>query len=158
MPPWLQWTLIIAGLAVIGLLLAFIRRQLKLLGDDRRRRQKTEALQRQRREHMIESIRVIALAVEEDQIETSEACLRLKGLLDHVAPELLERAPFQIFLEVHEKLKHMPTHRARRQADPELLATMDEERFAVEARHAEAILEAARAIRHFPFPESAPLR
>ncbi|MGB1479732.1 MAG: DUF2489 domain-containing protein, partial [Marinobacter salsuginis] len=100
MPQWLQWSLIIAGLVAIILLLVFIRRQIGLLSENRKRQAKAEEFQTNRRKDMIRSIRVIAMAVEEDQIEYSEACLRLKGLLDHIAPELLDQAPFRIFQEV----------------------------------------------------------
>ncbi|QSP95939.1 DUF2489 domain-containing protein [Marinobacter salinisoli] len=151
MPQWLQWALIIAGLAAIVVLLTFIRRQLAGLGEQRKRQQKAEAFQTQRRADMIESIRVIALAVEADQIEYSEACLRLKGLLDHVEPALLDQPPYDIFQLVHEKLEHMPTHRARKTADKKLVAKMDKERFSVEKEHAEAIRQAAGAIRQHTF-------
>src|SRR5690554_6200814 len=93
MPHWLQWSLIIAGTIAIFVLLGFIRRQMVTLAENRRRQQKAEAFQAKRRKDMVDSIRVIAMAVEEDQIEYSEACLRMKGLLDHVAPELMEQSP-----------------------------------------------------------------
>ena len=109
MPEWLQWSLIIAGLVAITLLLVFIRRQIGLLSENRKRQAKAEEFQTNRRKYMIRSIRVIAMAVEEDQIEYSEACLRLKGLLDHIAPELLDQAPFRIFQEVHDQLQHRNT-------------------------------------------------
>ena len=80
MPPWLQWTLIIAGLLAIALLVAFIGRQSRALQDSRRRQEKAESFQKERRDSMIESIRVLAMAVEENQVEYSEACLRIKGL------------------------------------------------------------------------------
>ena len=108
MPPWLQWTLIIAGLLAIALLVAFIGRQSRALQDSRRRQEKAESFQKERRDSMIESIRVLAMAVEENQVEYSEACLRIKGLLDHVAPELLDQSPFRVFQEVHEQIQHMP--------------------------------------------------
>lgn len=82
MPQWLQWSLIIAGLIAIVLLAVFIRRQMGLLSENRKRQAKAEAFQTNRRQDMIRSVHVIAMAVEEDQIEYSEACLRLKGLLD----------------------------------------------------------------------------
>ena len=151
MPPWLQWTLIIAGLLAVALLVAFISRQFRALQDDRKRQQKAESFRRERRDSMIESIRVLAMAVEEDQIEYSEACLRIKGLLDHVAPELLEQSPFRVFQEVHDQIQHMPTHRARQETDARFVDKMDRERLAVEEEHADAIRRAATAIRHHPF-------
>lgn len=151
MPEWLQWTLIIAGLLAIALLVAFILRQSRLLQEERKRQAKTETFQTERRRSMVESIRVLAMAVEEDQVEYSEACLRIKGLLDHVAPELLEKSPFRIFQEVHDRLQHMPTHRARQETEGRFVEKMDRERLAVEKEHADAIRRAATAIRHHPF-------
>jgi len=151
MPLWLQWTLIIAGLFAIACLLWFIRKQAKVLSEGRRRQQKSQEFQAKRREDMIGSIRVIAMAVEEDQIEYSEACLRIKGLLDHVAPHLLEKAPFRIFQTVHEKLEHMPTHRARQATETRFVEKMDKERFEVEKAYADDIRRAATAIRHHQF-------
>ncbi|MFO7994122.1 MAG: DUF2489 domain-containing protein [Marinobacter sp.] len=151
MPLWLQWTLIITGLLAIALLVAFIIRQSRTLQDGKKRQAKTEAFQKERRENMVESIRVLAMAVEEDQVEYSEACLRIKGLLDHVSPELLEQSPFRVFQEVHDLIQHMPTHRARQETDGRFVEKMDRERLAVEEEHADAIRRAATAIRHHSF-------
>ncbi|AOY88975.1 hypothetical protein BKP64_12820 [Marinobacter salinus] len=151
MPQWLQWTLITIGVLAIASLLVFIRRQARIIADSRRRSEKADAFQQQRRQDMIDSIRVIAMAVEADQVEYSEACLRIKGLLDHVAPELLERSPFRVFLVVHEKLQHMPTHRARQATETRFVQKMDKERFEVEEIHADEIRRAATAIRHHQF-------
>ncbi|MDX1558509.1 MAG: DUF2489 domain-containing protein [Marinobacter sp.] len=151
MPQWLQWSLIIAGLVAILLLALFIRRQMQLLSENRKRQAKTEAFQTNRRKDMIRSIHVIAMAVEEDQIEYSEACLRLKGLLDHIAPELLEQSPFRVFQEVHDQLQHMPTHRARQATETKFVEKMDRERLDIEQKHSDAIRRAATAIRHHSF-------
>ncbi len=151
MPLWLQWTLIFAGLIAIAVLLAFIVRQARLLKTNRKRADKNRAFQSERRQSMVESIRVIALAVEEDQVEYSEACLRLKGLLDHVAPELLEQSPFRVFQEVYDQIQHMPTHRARQATDTRFIEKMDKERLAIEEKHADAIRRAATALRHHTF-------
>ncbi|MFL1466509.1 DUF2489 domain-containing protein [Marinobacter sp. DUT-3] len=151
MPLWLQWTLIITGLVAIALLSAFIVRQARLLKKNRKSNDKNRAFRSQRRQSMVESIQVIAQAVEEDQVEYSEACLRLKGLLDHVAPELLEQSPFRVFQEVYEQIQHMPTHRARQATDTRFIEKMDKERLAVEEKHADAIRRAATALRHHTF-------
>ena len=151
MPQWLQWSLIIAGLVAIILLAVFIRRQMQLLSENRKRQAKAEEFQTNRRKDMIRSVRVIAMAVEEDQIEYSEACLRLKGLLDHIAPELLEQSPFRVFQDVHDQLQHMPTHRARKNTDSATIREMDKERFAVEREYSDEIRRAATAIRHHRF-------
>ncbi|MEQ9545823.1 MAG: DUF2489 domain-containing protein [Marinobacter sp.] len=151
MPLWLQWTLIIAGLIAIAVLSAFIVRQARLLKTNRKRADKNRAFQSERRQSMVESIQVIAMAVEEDQVEYSEACLRLKGLLDHVAPELLAQSPFRVFQEVYDQIQHMPTHRARQATDTRFIEKMDKERRTIEEKNADAIRRAATALRHHTF-------
>lgn len=151
MPVWSQWILIVAGLVVIVLLILFISRQTKVLKRDKTTASRTKAFQDDRRASMVESIRVLAMAVEQDQIEYSEACLRIKGLLDHVAPELLKQTPYRIFQEMHENMEHMPTHQARQDTDSRFVEKMDKERYALEQQHADAIRRAATAIRHHHF-------
>lgn len=151
MPLWLQWSLIVLGLLAVALLLAVIIRHGRLLLQERRHQARAWEFQAQRRDSMIESIRILAMAVEEDQVEYSEACLRIKGLLDHVAPELLQQSPYRVFLDVHDQIQHMPTHRARQKTDRRFVQKMDQERLAVETRHADAIRRAATALRHHRF-------
>jgi len=151
MPRGLQLVFIVIALVVIGLLLAYIWRQSKALSEQRLRDKKTAEFQAKRRDEMVESIRMIAMAIEANQVEYSEGCLRLKGLLEHVEPELLEKPPFQVFQEVHDKISHMPTHRARKMTDSQTLEKMDQERLAVEQEHADDIRQAATTIRHYRF-------
>lgn len=151
MPPWLQWTLISAGLLTIVLLGLFIRHRVSLLRRHQRAQVKTQALQQERTASMIDSIRVLAMAIEQDQVEYSEACLRIKGLLDHVSPELLQQTPYRVFQDMHDALDHMPTHQSRQDTDPQFLKKMDEQRFALEKEHSDAIRRAATAIRHYNF-------
>lgn len=151
MPRGLQLTFIAIGLVIIAALLIYIWRQSRLLAEQRLQKRKTEEFQARRRDEMIESIRIIAMAVEENQVEYSEACLRFKGLLDYLAPELLQKAPFQVFQTVHDKIQHMPTHRARKNTDAGTVRKLDKERFAVERQHADEIRRAATAIRHHRF-------
>ncbi|PAV25066.1 uncharacterized protein DUF2489 [Tamilnaduibacter salinus] len=151
MPGWLQWGLILAGLAAIAFLARFITQRLRAERQQQRSDAKTRALQKERRDSMVESIRVLAMAVEQDQMEYSEACLRIKGLLDHVKPELLDETPYRIFREIHERIEHMPTHEERQQTDRHFVRKMDKERFALEQEHADAIRRAATAVRHHPF-------
>lgn len=151
MPRGLQLALIAIALVVIGALLVYIWRQSKILSKHRLQQKKTQEFQARRRDDMVESIRVVAMAVEADQVELSEACLRLKGLLEHVAPELLETPEFRVFQQVHDKISHMPTHRARKNTDSKTVREMDQHRFQVEQEHEEVVRKAAAAIRHYPF-------
>ncbi|OEY66501.1 DUF2489 domain-containing protein [Marinobacter sp. X15-166B] len=151
MPVWLQWALIIAGVAASVFLTLFIRKQSGRIRRSKTAAQKTATFTEQRRASMIESVRIIAMAIEQDQVEYSEACIRIKGLLDHLEPSLMEREPYRVFLEVSDLLQHMPTHKARQQTNPRFVRKMDKERFEIEGRHADAIRRGATALRQHSF-------
>jgi hypothetical protein len=147
MPEWLQWALIIGGVVASALLITFIVRQSRRLKADRRSREKNESFQKERHASMVESLQVLSMAVEAEQMEYSEACLRIKGLLDHVKPELLTQPPFKVFQEVHDLIQHMPTHQARQDTETRFVEKMDRERMAIEEANAGRIREAAVALR-----------
>lgn len=154
MPEWVQWILIVAGLLVIVLLGRFIWQRSRLLQEQNRQQARNQAFQDERRGQMIESVRVLAMSIEQDQVEYSEACLRIKGLLDHLAPDLLSQSPYRIFQEMHDALQHMPTHQARQDTAARFINKMDEQRFELEKKNADAIRRAATAIRYHAFPEA----
>lgn len=156
MPPWLQWLLIITGLAMIALLVVFIARQHRIIREDRARTARNQAFAAERQQSMVDSIKVLAMAIEQDQVEYSEACLRIKGLLDHVEPALLEQSPYRIFQQIHDRIQHMPTHKARQDTDRKFVEKMDQERFALEQEHADSIRRAATALRHHRFQDAPP--
>jgi len=56
-----------------------------------------------------------------------------------------------VFQTVHDKIQHMPTHRARKNTDSATIREMDKERFAVEREYSDEIRRAATAIRHHRF-------
>ena len=93
-----------------------------------------------------QSIKVIAQCMLDEQIELSEGCIRIKVLLDHVAPEFHDDPYFKVFAQVYEATRHMPTHEARKQADKKLIMRLDLERMTLEEDNEEAILSASRQL------------
>jgi len=110
-----------------------------------------DQIKKQKREEVIESIKIIALCIIEEQVELSEGCIRIKVLLDHVAPELHDQTPFTVFSEMYDATEHMPTHGARKRADKALIRKLDAERFELEKNHKDAIVEASKALRNYSF-------
>ena len=148
-----QWTLIIVGLIAIPALAWLIRRQWTQLKGAHLSQEKTAQLQKERRDKMIDSIRIIASVCEQQQVESSEACIRIKGLLDHVQPELLGTEPYVVFQVMYEKTEHMPTHEARQQTDKKTIRKLDQERFQLEEHYAPKITEAVKAIQQHDFDQ-----
>lgn len=93
-----------------------------------------------------ESIKVIAQCIIDEQVDLSEGSIRIKVLLDHIAPELHEDARFNIFSKMYTATEHMPTHEARKQADKKLIKELDKERFKLEKENKDLILEASKEL------------
>ncbi len=83
-----------------------------------------------RNARLFESIRDISLAMQQRQCPLSEGCIRLTVLLDHLVlpdhPDFPRLYP--AIHDMHERIKHMPTHDARKAFPPQVIEQMDEER------------------------------
>lgn len=145
------WAGIAIGLLAVGALISLIVKKWRIIKSAEAEKQAQEKIKQQKREELIESIKIIAICMLEEQVETSEGCIRIKVLLDHVAPELHDKAPFSIFSTMYDATEHMPTHGARKSADKALIRKLDAERFELEKTHKPAILEASKAIKDYEF-------
>ena len=148
-----QWTLILIGLAISAALLWYITKKLKTAGRQRAEQRERETRNDERRQQAVQSVRVLAMSIEQDQVSLSEGSIRIHGLLQVLAPELLERQPYTIFRVMAEATAHMPTHEQRQATDRRFVRRMDQQRLELERQHRETIREAATAIRHYPFKD-----
>ncbi len=106
---------------------------------------------KEQREYLIDSLRVIAQSLVNAEIPLTEGCIRCKVLLDNLDPQLGQSEQFIVFNEVYEKSKHIPKLEAWKKLKTreklKYIAEMDE----LEARHRQAILLAATALRGYRF-------
>ncbi|WP_241971819.1 DUF2489 domain-containing protein [Aliidiomarina taiwanensis] len=113
--------LIILGLSIYaGILFSRLHKQNKEIA----------AGEAKRLEYIHESIATIALAMQQGQCELSEGCIRLAVLLDNV-PNAEQQGFAKRFPAIHsmfEKIKHMPTHDARKTYPKKEIRKMDRER------------------------------
>lgn len=93
-----------------------------------------------------QSIKVLAQCMIDEQVELSEGCIRIKVLLDHIAPEFHDDPYFKIFAQIYDATRHMPTHEARKATDKKTIMKLDLERLKLEAEHKEEILSASRQL------------
>ena len=149
-----QWLLIIIGLAVSAGLVVYIRSRARTLKNRKHERQQQDARRGSRRQDAVQSVRVLAMTIEQDQVVLTEACIRIHGLLQVIAPDLLEQKPYSIFRLMAEETAHMPTHEARNETDKRFVRRMDQQRLNLEDKHREENREAASAIRQYPFEAS----
>ena len=141
MPETLAWLLIALGVVAIPMLIWNIRIQWDAL-----QRVKTAKSNDDIGEQAHMSLKVLSGSVLDKQVEYSEACIRIKVILDATAPHLLAKKEFSVFNTVYEALQHMPTHEARKQTDKRFVHKLDQQRFEIEEQYAKEIEDATHAL------------
>lgn len=123
---------VVAGLSVYaGLLLARLRAQNKSIA----------AGEAKRTNYLHESIHTIALAMQQDQCPLSEGCIRIAVLLDNLpdANNAGYTTRWPAIHDMYERIKHMPTHDARKEFPKKEIRKMDLEREGYEVEMEAAI-------------------
>lgn len=134
--------LILLGLAVYaGTLLARLKRQ---------RDMQQQAIAA-RNERILDSVRVIAHAVQDGQCDYSEGAIRLTNLLDalQIKEGRVFASEFPGLYSLYEKVKEMPTHEARRALKRNEVMKMDLERSGYEAELEAQILKDVAQLKDF---------
>lgn len=146
-----QWILILVGVMVSAGLLVYIFKHTHKQKEQRQAQARQEQLKNERWQEAVQSVRVLAMAIEQGQIDLSEGAIRIHGLLQVVAPELLDHERYRVFRKMAEETSHMPTHEERNNADKQDVQRMDQEKLALEKKHNDELQQAAYAIRRHPF-------
>lgn len=134
--------LLLLGLAIYaGTLLARLKRQ-----QDMQQRAISA-----RNEHILDSVRVIAHAVRDGQCDYSEGAIRLTHLLDalQIKGGRSFTSEFPGLYGLYEKVKEMPTHKARRALKRNEVMKMDLERSGYEAELEAQILKEVAQLKDF---------
>ncbi|WP_228517739.1 DUF2489 domain-containing protein [Aliidiomarina indica] len=124
--------LIIAGLSVYaGMLLTRLRSQNKAV----------RTAEGKRLHYLHESIETIAKAMQQEQCPLSEGCIRIAVLLDNMPQASSAGFPqrFPAIHDMYERIKHMPTHEARKDYPKKEIRKLDLEREGYEEEMSSAI-------------------
>ncbi|RDE18088.1 DUF2489 domain-containing protein [Motiliproteus coralliicola] len=150
-------TLVFIGLCLVVGLLLLIRWQLKTQRKAQEAHEKlvqeAKAKAQEQRDYLIESVKVISLAIIDEQCELAEGCIRLKKLLDHLAPQLHRHEDFSIINEMFNATSHMPILDEWKKLKLKQRFELTQEREALEQQHHDAILEAARKLADYRFQQ-----
>ncbi|CAI8152752.1 MAG: Uncharacterised protein [Pseudidiomarina mangrovi] len=143
-PLW-AWLLIALGVGIIAVL-AYIAG--RLLAQLRQQRQAQQQAANKRDSHVVESVVTIAMAMEQGQCELSEGALRIAVLLDHHSSASNQDyvARYPAIYDMYERIKHMPTHSARKQRPKAEIRAMDKQREGYERELEQALVAEARAL------------
>lgn len=146
MPETVIWTLSILGITCSLVLVIFIGRQWRKIRFAEKAKRQLIAQNAHHRDEIKDSLRVLSLALIDDQIDLSEGCIRIKVLLDVVAPALHQDETFSVFNLMYEETSHMPTHEARQEMDKRFRRKLDKQRFTLESEHRIEIKIAAKKL------------
>lgn len=131
---------ILLGLATLIILaLAFYASLLWLQVFQQQRKRKHEIDASNTR--LFASIRAIAMAMQQQQCPLSEGSIRLTVLLDHLVLPGNPNFPqlYPAIHEMHDRIKHMPTHDDRKSYPRQTIERLDEEREGYEVEMANDI-------------------
>ncbi|WP_421868822.1 DUF2489 domain-containing protein [Motiliproteus sp.] len=150
-------TLVFIGLCLVVGLLMLIRWQLKTQRKAQQAHEKllqdAKAKAQEQRDYLIESVKVISLAIVDEQCELAEGCIRLKKLLDHLAPQLHRHEDFSVINEMFNATSHMPILDEWKKLKLKQRFELTQEREALEQQHRDAILAAARKLADYRFQQ-----
>lgn len=158
MSPFLTYALILIGLGAILFFSLVIRRQLKQQAIRRERnRVQRERVAREAREHrqyLVDSIRIIAAAVLHDEKMTiTEGCIRLKVLLDNLAPHLHGHEQFAVIGRVFDATSHIPFLEEWRALDSARKREYEKEMNRVEREQGARVRDAMQALQSYPLEQ-----
>lgn len=152
------WLFISLGLVVLALAVAAgylwvkvwrLEKQQKLQQQEYEK-QKVEAEQK-RLDYIHESLNVIARAVLDGQCPVTEGCIRMAVLLDNLPLDCDSKHRFSVIFEVYNVTRHIPTHDNWKSLSRKEQRRFEQEMFALEKQHLDAVQEAMAYVRDHPF-------
>ncbi|MCC5885175.1 MAG: DUF2489 domain-containing protein [Gammaproteobacteria bacterium] len=139
----------LAGTAVIIGLLGYLAWLLwQLRAQQRRQAAATEQLaisNQEQHEHRRKSMEMIALATIDGDCELSEACIRVKHLLDYY-PGLAADPVYRVIGEMYAEIRQFATHEARAALTLKARAAEDRARYQIEQRFGNDFMACMRAL------------
>jgi hypothetical protein len=141
-------SLLIIGLAIISGLAVWAW---SLTQKVKQREQEILSNVKERHDKIIESIRVIANAFEDQQVEMIEASIRLKVLLDNLPLSEEEKKPYAVFEVIYEKVAHIPTHENWKALSRKEKAGFQKEMSTVEKEYKDLFADAAKQLKQHAF-------
>lgn len=110
------------------------------------RRRALAAQHRAARADQSQSIRLITSALLQDDLNLTEAAIRLKVLIDNRLPPGEGQYHYPAIYGLHDATEHMPRRLARRQRPRAEIERLDAERQLLEAQYRERVVAEARAL------------
>ncbi|MFT6630672.1 MAG: cbb3-type cytochrome oxidase subunit 3 [Bacteriovoracaceae bacterium] len=115
----------------LGITLTSLREQKKKQNDYK---EKFEAELKKQDYYFKDSIITICKATIQGQCEFSEACIRIKKLLEYY-PDIESKKEYKVIQEMYDEIKHFSTHAERLSLPKKEIFNQDKLRFSLEAKY-----------------------
>ena len=143
--------LIVFCIGMAGVIVGILTRQRKAFKLNQKRIAGLQDMLEKQYTNRVESISVIARAMADKQCESTEGCIRLKQLLDQVEPDLLKLEEYEVIALIYSATEYMPIKEQWKQLDKSAKQKFTQQRFTLEAKHAQAIHVAVLALQQHEF-------
>lgn len=131
---------IVVGLAVYA---SSLRAELKLR--EQARQNALREVEQQAWEKTMENVHLICRALLDDQVDVMEASLRIRTLIDIIAPQWFEQhEEMKVFAEISRRGAHLATHQARKELPKQERMKQDVERISLEGEYYDVAMAGAR--------------
>lgn len=94
---------------------------------------------------IVESLRIISLAVIQQQCEVAEGCIRIKKLLDYL-PNLERKPEYDLFEELYDKLKDFDYLQARERLSNQERYQQDKKRWVIESDYVDRMIQSCQVL------------
>lgn len=105
-----------------------------------------ELAMKEQRERTNKSIQIIALAVQQDELSLTEACMRIAGLLDNLDVDEAIKQEFSAFYQLRDLTQHIPILAEWQKLERKAQNDFDVERLRHEATYNDFVMDAAKRI------------
>ena len=101
---------------------------------------------RERRLFIEESLRTLALVLIQEQCDPTEACIRIKKLIDEIEA-LDNKEELKVFHEMYEEVKHLAIKQEYKDLSKQAAFEQDNQRFAIEEKYSARLKKASKNLR-----------
>ena len=132
--------LAVLSVVILGLYALYLWRQVWLQQKQQQQqlaKNKQDQIKKEQdhQQYLIKSIAVISQSAVNGELNCSEACIRLKVLLDNLDVDEQKKAPFLFFDEIYMQLQQFHTHKARLQLSEKERISEDRKRHFIELKN-----------------------
>lgn len=142
---------ILISAALVALIVRLLRKEAAQKALQVDQNNAVEQQSQDQRTYLVESIKIIARSIVARQCPQSEGCLRIKVLIDNLAPQLHHDPDLKVIEQVYQAIEHIPTLSQWKALSAQEKQQHRQTLAQVEQEHTNAIMLAAAKLVDYPY-------